>query len=61
MATTKKTLVKKTAKRNEVVIRVSDIPEKLFNAITKNATAERRSNGKEVLTFLEQNNYQLRK
>lgn len=58
MATTKKKPTKKvSAKRNEVVIRVSDIPDKLFKAITENASAQRRSNGKEVLTFLEQNNY----
>lgn len=58
MATTKKKTKKVAAKkRNEVVIRVSDIPEALFKKITSNAKAARRTNGKEVLTYLETSNY----
>lgn len=48
---------KKKQKRNEVFIRVSDIPEPLFNSIVKNADAAKRSNGKEVLIFLETKKY----
>ena len=44
-------------KRNEVFIRISDIPDKLFTAIKNNAKIARRTNGKEVLAFLEQKNY----
>ncbi len=58
MATTKKKPVKK---RHEVVIRISDIPDKLFKSISENATNERRTKAKEVLTFLEQNNYSTKK
>lgn len=54
----KKTKIKK---RNEVFIRISDIPKNIFESITINARAERRTNGKEVLTFLEQNNYSTNK
>lgn len=42
-------------KRNE--IRVTDVPEKLFKQITKNADKAKRSNGAEVLLFLETKKY----
>ena len=62
MATTKKKPTKKAVvKRNEINIRISDIPDKLFKAISENAEAQRRSKGKEVLTFLEQSNYSTKK
>jgi hypothetical protein len=59
MATTKKPPTKKAsaAKRNEVVIRVTDIPTKMFEKIKTNAKNEGRSQGKEILQFLKENKY----
>lgn len=42
-------------KRNE--IRITDVPEKLFKQVTKNAEKAKRSNGAEVLFFLETKKY----
>jgi len=50
MATTKE---KKT--RNE--IRITDVPDKLFKKISDNADKAKRSNGAEVLLFLESKKY----
>lgn len=49
------TTTKEKPKRNEV--RMIDVPEKLFKAIEKNAKKNIRSNGNEVLLFLEKNKY----
>lgn len=66
MSTTKKPPTKKgkkvsaktaAANRNEVYIRISDIPDEMFEAIVANAEIESRSNGAEVLSFLKKNKY----
>lgn len=44
-------------KRNEIFIRVINIPDDLFKRIKKNAKAKRVSNGNEVLNFLQTNKY----
>lgn len=49
MATTEK------KQRNE--IRLTDVPDKLFKKITANAEKAKRSNGAEVLLFLETKKY----
>lgn len=45
----------KDKKRNE--IRIYDVPDKLFKAIEKNAIKNKRSNGDEVVVFMESKNY----
>lgn len=63
MSTTKKATKKKVvestsnANRREVYIRVSDIPEAMFQKIEADAKDEGRSNGAEVLAFLKKKNY----
>lgn len=51
-------ITKKPPSRKELVIRVSDIPEKMFKQIKKNAKKAGRSQGKEVLQFLKEKSYE---
>lgn len=54
MATTTTT---KEVKKMRHEIRMIDVPDKLFKAIEKNAKKNLRSNGDEVIVFLENKKY----
>lgn len=51
------TTTTKTKKKVRNEIRIYDVPDKLFKAIEKNATKNKRNNGDEVVVFLESKNY----
>lgn len=48
---------KEPIKKQRHEVRCIDVPEKLFKAIEKRAAKNRRSNGDEVLAFLEEKKY----